>query len=126
MVFHNVTKASENEIESLVNRGARWARVNYPIVSRDPSGTRSGSYTFHGKEKTCGANKHWRFSLEEGLPRLEKPGRIFDGGGKSLGGVVFWDDWNQVALSNICQTFTEKNSRYTSFKPQRLRFSAAS
>jgi adenine-specific DNA-methyltransferase len=101
MVFHNVAKASENEIESLVNRGARWARVNYPIVSQDPSETRSGSYTFRGKEKTCGANKHWRFSLEAGLPRLEKAGRIFDGGGKSLGGVVFWDDWNQVALSNI-------------------------
>jgi len=33
--------------------------------------------------------------------RIERAHRLFDGGGKSLGGVVFWDDWNQVAKSNI-------------------------
>jgi adenine-specific DNA-methyltransferase len=35
------------------------------------------------------------------MPRIERAGRLFDGGGKSLGGVVFWDDWNQVEKSNI-------------------------
>ena len=101
MIFHNASRATKDDIDDLISRGARWARVNYPIVSQDTSETRSGSYVFRGREKTCGRNKHWRFSTEEGLPRIEKSGRIFDGGGVSLGGVVFWDDWNRVALSNI-------------------------
>ena len=101
MVFHNVSRTTKDHIDDLIDRGARWARVNYPIVSQDTSETRSGSYVFRGREKTCGRNKHWRFSTDEGMPRIEKSGRIFDGGGVSLGGVVFWDDWNRVALSNI-------------------------
>ena len=101
MVFNNVGRASADEIADLLDRGARWARVNYPIVSQHPSETRSGPYVYRGKRKTCGTNKQWRFSVEEGLKRLEKAGRLFDGGGESLGGVTFWDDWNQVAISNI-------------------------
>jgi adenine-specific DNA-methyltransferase len=101
MIFHNVSRASVTEIERLLTAGGKWARVNYPIVSQHPSETRSKSYKFRAREKSCGANKQWRFSLEEGLPRLEKAGRLFDGGGESLGGVVFWEDWNQVAQSNI-------------------------
>ena len=97
MQFTNVSGASEDQIGSLLSRGGRWARVNYPIVSQHPSATRSGPYTFRGASKRCGANKQWRFSLEEGLPRLERSGRLFDGGGESVGGVMFWDDWNQVA-----------------------------
>jgi adenine-specific DNA-methyltransferase len=49
----------------------------------------------------CGANKQWRFGPDDGMRRLEKADRLFDGGGTSLGGVVFWSDWNQVAKSNI-------------------------
>ena len=101
MMFHNVSKVSEKSIDDLIENDARWARVNYPIVSQHPSETRSMDYRFRGNWKTCGTNKQWRFSLHEGLPRLEKSGRIFDGGGESLGGVVFWDDWNQISLSNI-------------------------
>ena len=101
MIFHNIARASEDEVDELIAQGARWARVNYPIVSQNKSENRSRDYTFRGKEKMCGDNKHWRFSIEEGFPRIEKAGRLFDGGGKSLGGVVFWDDWNHVALSNI-------------------------
>ena len=94
MQFHNVSDASEEEIASLIGKGAKWTRVNYPIVSQHPSATRSVDYAFRGKDKTCGANKQWRFSVDVGLPRIEKSGRLFDGGGRSLGGVVFWDDWN--------------------------------
>ena len=101
MTFHNVSKVTKKETKELIDRGARWVRVNYPIVSQHPSKTRSKNYLFRGREKVCGSNKQWRFSTEEGLPRIEKSGRIFDGGGESLGGVVFWDDWNQVAVSNI-------------------------
>ena len=99
--FRNISKASDGTIDKLLESGGRWARVNYPIVSQHPSDTRSGNYQYRGRSKKCGANKQWRFSIEHGLPRLEKTGRLFDGGGESLGGVVFWDDWNQVAQSNI-------------------------
>ena len=99
--FHNISKISESTITRLLESGGRWARVNYPIVSQHPSDNRSGNYQYRGRSKMCGANKQWRFSIEDGLPRLEKSGRLFDGGGESLGGVVFWDDWNQIAQSNI-------------------------
>jgi adenine-specific DNA-methyltransferase len=101
MVFHNTSRLSAGSIQALVDKGARWARVNYPIVSQHPSDTRSGDYIYRGLAKTCGENKQWRFSLEYGLPRIEKAGRLFDGGGASLGGVAFWDDWNHVAQSNM-------------------------
>jgi adenine-specific DNA-methyltransferase len=99
--LNNVTKLSEHQIDALLDAGGRWARVNYPIVSQHPSETRSGNFLYRGRKKTCGQNKQWRFDIEEGLPRLEKANRLFDGGGASLGGVVYWDDWNQVARSNI-------------------------
>ena len=101
MVFYNVSKLPQDEVDQLLDLGARWARVNYPIVSQHPSEHRSRDYVFRGKAKRCGPNKQWRFDPEVGLPRIEKSGRIFDGGGESLGGVVFWNDWNQVAISNI-------------------------
>ena len=101
MVFCNVSKLPKDDIDQILDLGARWARVNYPIVSQHPSEHRSRDYVFRGKAKRCGPNKQWRFDPDVGLPRIEKSGRIFDGGGESLGGVVFWNDWNQVAISNI-------------------------
>jgi len=99
--FYNVTKLSDSAIDKLLKAGGLWARVNYPIVSQHPSETRSADYVFRGVPKKCGANKQWRFGLKDGLPRLEKANRLFDGGGESLGGVALWADWNQVAQSNI-------------------------
>ena len=101
MVFYNVNRSSELTIRQVLESGARWARVNYPIVSQHPSEHRSKDYVFRGNAKKCGTNKQWRFDPDVGLPRIEKAGRIFDGGGESLGGVVFWNDWNQVAIPNI-------------------------
>ena len=98
---HNVSRLSDAEIELLLARGGRWARVNYPIVSQHPSETRSVNYSFRGREKQCGPNKQWRFGPDQGMKRLEKADRLFDGGGASLGGVVFWEDWNHLAKANI-------------------------
>ncbi|MBC3413618.1 site-specific DNA-methyltransferase [Pseudomonas sp. SWRI51] len=100
-VFHNVSKLGREEIAALIDRGGKWARVNYPIVSQHPSEKRSDDFPFRGKMKKCGVNKQWRFGLDDGLKRIEKANRLFDGGGASLGGVVFWEDWNQVAKANI-------------------------
>jgi adenine-specific DNA-methyltransferase len=113
MDFVGTARLSEEKIQELTAAGYRWARVNYPIVSQDPSDTRSGDYIFRGLPKACGANKHWRYSPEVGMARISKSNRLFDGGGKSLGGVVFWDDWNQVGRSNIWDDMHgEKNPIY--------------
>ena len=101
LTFHNVSKLSDFGVEELIKRNGMWARVNYPIVSQHPSDTRSVDFLFRGKNKTCGGNKQWRFGPDDGMRRLEKADRLFDGGGASLGGVVYWNDWNQVAKSNI-------------------------
>ncbi len=98
---HQVRVSASTDVEALIRNGYRWARVNYPMVSQHPSPTRSRPFTWGGKSYTCGANAQWRFDLEEGLPRLALAGRLFDGGGKSLGGIVFWDDWPYIARSNL-------------------------
>jgi adenine-specific DNA-methyltransferase len=99
--IRNVSRLSGDAAAHLIAQGGRWARVNYPIVSQHPSERRSADYQYRGLRKRCGSNKQWRFDPETQMPRLEKAQRLFDGGGDSLGGVVFWDDWNQVAQANI-------------------------
>ena len=95
-----VAKLDPAEIARLESAGHRWARVNYPLVSQD-SNERSRPYTMGGRTFLCGANKHWRYDPVLQMPRLEAAGRLFDGGGKSLGGVVYWDDWPYVSRSNL-------------------------
>ena len=94
-----VKDLGDTEIAELLTTGWRWARVNYPLVSQDPS-ERSFDFVFQGKPFKCGASRHWTYS-EVGMSRLAKLGRVFDGGGDSLGGVVFWEDWPYVARSNL-------------------------
>ena len=36
-----------------------------------------------------------------GMDQLAAAGRLHDGGGESLGGVLFWDDWPFVVISNM-------------------------
>lgn len=92
---------TQEEIDELTAAGWRWARANYPTVSQHYSRTRTKPYVFQGKEKTCGQNNQWRFDVPEGLDRLAKAGRLHDGGGQSLGGISFWDDWPYVSYNNV-------------------------
>jgi len=94
-----IKNLEEDEILGLQSQSWRWARVNYPVVSQDPS-ERSFDFTFDGKTFKCGQNRHWTYS-EDGMQRLAARGRLFDGGGDSLGGVVYWDDWPYVTRSNL-------------------------
>ena len=99
-----ISEFDSDKISRLVAEGYSWARVNYPIVSQDSSPTRSKNFIWNGKEYSCGKNKHWRYDPEHptlGMNRLAASGRLFDGGGNSLGGVVYWDDWSYIARSNI-------------------------
>ena len=92
---------SPADIAEKLHTGYQYARVNYPIVSQDPSSTRSRFFEWNGRTFDCGANKHWRYDPEVAMRRLSALGRLFDGGGKSLGGVRFWKDWEWSSMSNI-------------------------
>lgn len=92
------------EISHRLDVGWQWARVNYPLVSQDRS-DRSKDFWFHNKSFECGGNRHWTYDPDVDMNRLAKADRIFDGGGKSLGGVVYWKDWSYSSLSNIWTEF---------------------
>lgn len=94
-----VKDLTEEDTARLITGEWKWARVNYPLVSQDPS-ERSFDFNFRGKLFKCGKNRHWTYS-EDGMKRLSELGRVFDGGGESLGGVVFWNDWPYVTRSNL-------------------------
>ena len=97
------TNMDEQTIQKMIESGAEWGRVNYPIVSQDYDSTGAGSkdYLFHGEWKQCGKNRHWTFEYPVGLDRLAKANRIFDSGGKSLGGVVKHSDRLAQPISNL-------------------------
>jgi adenine-specific DNA-methyltransferase len=96
-----VVDLDDSEIQNLLDKGHQYARVNYPIVSQHPSPTRSVDYVWQGKRYGCGQNAQWRFDPGSQMIRLARAGRLFDGGGKSLGGVINWADWPYVGLTNI-------------------------
>src|SRR5690606_13445465 len=55
-----IVKLNEQEIESHLSSGWRWARVNYPLVSQDRS-ERSKDFPFQGKQFECGSNRLWTY-----------------------------------------------------------------
>lgn len=110
--YKRTVNLDEQDIESLLDNGWKWARGNYPIVSQHPHEERSKNYRYRHRQKKCGINKQWRFDLLEQMPRLERANRLFDGGGDSLGGVIFWDDWGAAYPSNIWSFHGEKYPIY--------------
>ena len=98
---HRVAGLDEASLSRLESQGAQWARVNYPVVSQQRQESRSSDYTFQGNTKKCGENRHWSFEVPGGLDRLAKSERLFDAGGASLGGIVYWTDRRSMPISNI-------------------------
>ena len=98
--MRRLRELEEPEIDELLGTRWRYARVNYPLVSQDEN-ERSKDFIWKGKSFKCGRNRHWTFDPDVGMRQLADSNRLFDGGGESLGGVVFWDDWPFVSLSNI-------------------------
>ena len=96
-----IKNLSSEDLMALLSEGWEWARVNYPIVSQHPHERRGRDFVWNGRTFSCGFNAQWRFDLDEGMPRLAIADRLFDGGGASLGGVIYWKDWPHVAFSNI-------------------------
>ncbi|MBX6370601.1 MAG: site-specific DNA-methyltransferase, partial [Rhodospirillales bacterium] len=99
--IRRATKLSEAEIDRLLDDGWEFARVNYPLVSQNDSPTRSVPFVWHGKSYSVGPHLHWRFDPETQMKRLADAGRLFDGGGRSLGGIVRWSDWPFLYLTNV-------------------------
>ena len=97
------------DIPTLLGKGAEWARVDYPVVSQHPSKTRSSDFSFQGANRVCGANKQWRFGIDDQLPRLAKSQRLFSGTGNAVGGIMYWNDWNQESFSNIWEDIHSEN-----------------
>ena len=95
-----VKKLSSEKIKFYLENGYRWARVNWPLVSQDPS-ERSKDFFWGEKSYKCGISRHWTYDPETMMPKLGLAERLFDGGGHSLGGVVYWDDWPYISRSNI-------------------------
>jgi adenine-specific DNA-methyltransferase len=95
-----IGELKEGEAEQLLNKGWKWARVNYPLVSQDEN-ERSKDFVWRGKSFKCGRNRHWTYDPDVAMHRLADANRLFDSGGESLGGVVFWDDWPYIATSNV-------------------------
>ncbi|NUN92891.1 MAG: site-specific DNA-methyltransferase [Verrucomicrobiae bacterium] len=98
--MRRVAAMTDETVKNLLTQGGRWARVNYPLVSQDPS-DRSKDFKFQNRDFSCGRNRHWTYDLEDGMRRLAAVGRVFDGGGESLGAVLYWDDWSHLNRSNI-------------------------
>jgi len=108
-----VSGLSADQCTELLNQGWRWVRVNFPVVSQHWHESRSINYPFRGKMKTCGSNRQWSFDVPKDLDRLAKSDRLFDGGGTSLGGIVYWDDRVSMPLSNFwTDTKGEENPIY--------------
>jgi adenine-specific DNA-methyltransferase len=99
--FVRTTGLADQAILELLSQGYDYARVNYPLVSQEPNATRSQDFVWNGKSFSCGSNRHWTFDPESQMVRLAEAGRVFDAGGKSLGGVVRWSDWPFLALTNV-------------------------
>jgi adenine-specific DNA-methyltransferase len=99
----------EDEVDVLLSEGAEWARVDYPVVSQHPSATRSKNFSFEGVERNCGPNKQWRFGVDDQMPRLAKAQRLFGGTGSAVGGIIYWNDWNQESFSNIWEDIHSEN-----------------
>lgn len=62
-------------------------------------------FEFNGKSFECGSNRHWTYDPGADMCRLGRADRIFDGGGKSLGGVVYWGDWSFASIANLWTEF---------------------
>ena len=110
---HRVAGLDDARLSRLESQGARWARVNYPVVSQHWQESRSSDYTFQENTKKCGGNRQWSFEVPGGLDRLAKSERLFDAGGASLGGIVYWTDRRSMPISNVwVDTKGEENPVY--------------
>jgi adenine-specific DNA-methyltransferase len=91
--------------------GSRFVNDDYPVVSQDPSPTRSGAFTLYSQPVVPGPNRHWTYDPEVGMRRLAKCGRLRPAENTARG-VVYWDDYDRTPVSNIWDFHGEPDPVY--------------
>lgn len=81
-----------------------WVRDDYPIVSQDPSATRSKQILIEGRLVSPGINRHWTYDPDVDMKRLERAGRA-RAGQNSAFGVVYWGDSRVGSVPNVWTDF---------------------
>ncbi len=90
---------SDEEVEALCKSGARFARVDWPLVSQDPS-ERSRDFNWEGESYPCAVGRHWTYDPDEQMQRLAMANRL-NLGTKRVSGIVYWNDWPYEVRSNL-------------------------
>ena len=96
---HSTSELSEEEIETLCESGARFARVDWPLVSQDPS-ERSRDFIWGDLSYPCATGRHWTYDPDEQMPRIAMANRL-NLETKRVSGIVYWDDWPYEVRSNL-------------------------
>lgn len=92
-----VSLLADNDEELL---SGRYVTDDYPVVSQEPSDTRSGSILLQGHQVVPGPNRHWTYDPDAGMRRLDQANRLRPAANTARG-VVYWDDYKRVPLSNL-------------------------
>jgi len=95
----SASKLSGEEIDSLCQSGARYARVDWPLVSQDPS-ARSRDFEWQGSSYPCASGGHWRYDPDTQMPRLARAERL-NLDARRVSGIVIWNDWPYESRSNL-------------------------
>ena len=96
---HSTSELSEEAVETLCKSGARFARVDWPLVSQDPS-ERSRDFNWGGESYPCATGRHWTYDPDEQMPRIAMANRL-NLKTKRVSGIVYWDDWPYEVRSNL-------------------------
>ena len=97
--------------EMLKQVSVRFLTDDYPVVSQDPSSTRSGPFDMEGRSLIPGANRHWTHDPEVGMRRLEKAYRL-RAAKNTARGVVYLDDFMRSPIQNIWEFHGERDPVY--------------
>jgi adenine-specific DNA-methyltransferase len=89
----------EEDIDILCKAGARYARVDWPLVSQDPS-ERSRPFVWRGESYPCASGRHWTYDPDQQMPKFAMAKRL-NLATKRVAGIVLWDDWPFEVRSNL-------------------------
>lgn len=95
----SIAKLTDEEVETLCSKGAKFARVDWPLVSQDPS-ERSRQFVWNGTSFPCATGCHWRYDPDTQMAKLAIANRL-NLDAKRVSGIVLWDDWPYEARSNL-------------------------
>jgi adenine-specific DNA-methyltransferase len=95
----SVSRLDESEINNLVSKGGKFARIDWPLVSQDPS-PRSEDFVWKGKKYQCAEGRHWTYSPSEQMIRLAEVSRL-NLDSNRVSGIVYWNDWTYETRSNL-------------------------